>query len=209
MAPRVRKRLQHCQAGEHLREWLQRARARAATRVAASIPEFHRTPAFPALVPCALFDRKRLLRRTKVDQQTVRLVQASWKKVAAIAPQAAELFYQNLFAADPALKPLFKGDMKEQGRKLMHMIDAAVGKLNELDTLVPVLQDLARRHNGYGVKRKDYQTVGAALLKTLERGLGKDFTDEVKQAWASVYGVMADVMIAAANAERKTASAVK
>ena len=144
-----------------------------------------------------------------MNQQTVTLVQASWKKVAAIAPQAAELFYQNLFAADPALKPLFKGDMKEQGRKLMHMIDAAVGKLDDLDTLVPVLQDLARRHNGYGVKKKDYQTVGSALLKTLERGLGKDFTAEVKEAWASVYGVMAEVMIAASKAERKVTAVAK
>jgi hemoglobin-like flavoprotein len=145
-----------------------------------------------------------------VNQQTVSLVQSSWKKVTAIAPQAAELFYQNLFAADPALKPLFKGDMTEQGRKLMRMIDAAVGKLDDLDMLVPVLQDLARRHNGYGVKKKDYQTVGAALLKTLERGLGKDFTAEVKEAWASVYGVMAEVMIAAASkTERKAAAIAK
>ena len=145
-----------------------------------------------------------------MNQHTVSLVQASWKKVAAIAPQAAELFYQNLFAVDPALKPLFKGDMAEQGRKLMHMIDAAVAKLDDLDMLVPVLQDLARRHNGYGVKKKDYQTVGAALLKTLERGLGKDFTAEVKEAWSSVYGVMAEVMIAAATkTERKAAAVAK
>jgi methyl-accepting chemotaxis protein len=144
-----------------------------------------------------------------VNQQTVTLVQASWKKVAAIAPQAAELFYQNLFAADPALKPLFKGDMKDQGRKLMQMIDAAVAKLNDLDTLVPVLQDLARRHKNYGVKKKDYQTVGSALLKTLERGLGKDFTADVKEAWGSVYALMAEVMIAASKTEAKLRQVAK
>lgn len=135
-----------------------------------------------------------------MNQNTVNLVQTTWAKVAAIAPQAAELFYNNLFAADPSLKALFKGDMTEQGKKLMQMIGAAVGKLNDLDTLVPILQNLAKRHDGYGVKEAHYQTVGGALLKTLEQGLGDDFTPEVKGAWASVYGVMADVMIAASVA---------
>ncbi len=144
-----------------------------------------------------------------MNKRTVKLVQDSWKKVTPIAPQAAELFYQNLFAADPALKPLFRGDMTEQGRKLMQMIDAAVGKLNDLETLVPVLQGLAQRHDGYGVKKKDYQTVGTALLTTLEGGLGKEFTAEVKEAWTAVYGLMADVMIAASSAKRPAASLAK
>jgi hemoglobin-like flavoprotein len=134
-----------------------------------------------------------------MQQHTITLVQDSWQKVAAIAPQAAELFYQNLFAADPSLKPLFKGEMPEQGKKLMQMIGAAVGKLNDLPTLVPILQGLGKRHAGYGVEDSHYQTVGAALLKTLGQGLGADFTEEVKEAWTSVYTVMADVMVAAAK----------
>lgn len=137
-----------------------------------------------------------------MNQNTVSLVQSSWVKVSAIAPQAADLFYKNLFTADPSLKPLFKGDMTEQGRKLMQMIGAAVGKLNDLDSLVPILQNMAMRHDSYGVQKKDYQTVGNALLKTLEQGLGADFTPAVKEAWASVYGVMADVMISASAARR-------
>ena len=134
-----------------------------------------------------------------MDKQTVLLVQSTWVNVAAIAPQAAALFYQNLFEADPSLKPLFKGNMEEQGKKLMQMIGAAVGKLNDLETLVPILQSLAKRHVGYGVKEAHYDTVGAALLKTLEQGLGKAFTPDVKAAWASVYGVMSNVMISAAK----------
>lgn len=134
-----------------------------------------------------------------MQQHTITLVQDSWQKVAAIAPQAAELFYQNLFTADPSLKPLFKGDMPVQGQKLMQMIGAAVGKLNDLPTLVPVLQGLGKRHVGYGVEDSHYQTVGAALLKTLGQGLGADFTAEVKAAWTEVYTVMANVMVAAAK----------
>lgn len=136
-----------------------------------------------------------------MNQQTVELVQHSWKKVAAIAPQAAALFYQNLFAADPGLRPLFKSNMAEQGNKLMQMLGTAVGKLDDLDGLVPVLQGLARRHMGYGVREEHYATVGSALLKTLEQGLGEEFTPSVKEAWATVYAAMSNVMIEAAKSE--------
>jgi hemoglobin-like flavoprotein len=131
---------------------------------------------------------------------TIPLVQSTWKQVAAIAPQAAALFYKNLFEADPSLQALFKGDMEEQGKRLMQMIGAAVGKLTDLDALVPVLQSLGERHVGYGVQASHYATVGGALLKTLEQGLGAAFTPAVKAAWTEVYGVMADVMIKASAA---------
>jgi len=132
-----------------------------------------------------------------MKQEAVNLVQESWKKVEAIAPQAAALFYHNLFSADPSLKALFKGDMETQGQKLMEMIGVAVGKLNELHELVPVLQNLAKRHVRYGVTESHYATVGAALLQTLNQGLCEDFTPAVRDAWAGVYSVMADVMITA------------
>ena len=131
--------------------------------------------------------------------QTIQLVQDSWKQVLPIAPQAADLFYKNLFAADPSLQRLFKGDMAQQGKKLMQMIGAAVGKLNDLDALIPILKGLGKRHAGYGVKDAHYATVGAALLLTLSQGLGNAFTPAVKAAWTEVYGVMAQVMQGAAK----------
>ncbi|AZP12638.1 HAMP domain-containing protein [Undibacterium parvum] len=134
-----------------------------------------------------------------MKQETIQLVQQSWQEVAKIAPQAAELFYKNLFEADPSLQRLFKGDMQAQGKKLMQMIGAAVGKLNDLDSLVPILQSLGKRHAGYGVKDAHYQTVGAALLKTLAQGLGSAFTPSHKAAWTEVYGVMASVMMKASK----------
>lgn len=133
-----------------------------------------------------------------MNQNTVKLVQDSWAKVLPIAPQAARLFYRNLFELDPTLKPLFRGDMEEQGRRLMRMIDVAVGKLDQLDSLVPVLQQLGRRHADYGVKPAHYRTVGSALLTTLALGLGEEFTDPVREAWAGVYGLMTEVMTDAA-----------
>jgi len=135
------------------------------------------------------------------------LVQATFENVAPIADEAAALFYGRLFTLDPALKPMFKGDMKEQGRKLMRMIGMAVNGLDRLAELVPTVQELGRRHVKYGVKPEHYDTVGEALLWTLEKGLGPDFTPDVKEAWAVVYGVLAKTMIDAAYPEQGRVSA--
>jgi len=131
--------------------------------------------------------------------EQVTLVKDSWKQVAPISEQAAELFYGRLFELDPELKPLFKGDMKEQGRKLMTMINTAVTSLDRLDSIVPAVQDLGRRHVDYGVKDEHYDTGGAALLWTLGQGLGDGFTDEVEGAWTTTYGTLSSVMIAASR----------
>ena len=124
----------------------------------------------------------------------VQLIKQSFALVAPIAPQAAELFYTRLFEIAPEVRPLFKGDMKEQGRKLMATIGMAVGSLDKLPELVPVVQDLGRRHVKYGVKDEHYDVVAPALLWTLENGLGAAFTAEVKEAWTKVYTVLADTM---------------
>jgi hemoglobin-like flavoprotein len=131
----------------------------------------------------------------------ISLVTSSWQKVAPISETAAGLFYGKLFEMDPALKPLFKGDMKEQGKKLMSMINAAVLSLDRLDKVVPAVQDLGRRHAKYGVRQKDYETVAGALVWTLGEGLGPAFTDEVKQAWVATYTVLATTMQNAAAGE--------
>jgi hemoglobin-like flavoprotein len=144
---------------------------------------------------------------TKMTPEDRNLVQESFAKVAPIAEQAAALFYQNLFAMDPALKPLFKGDMVEQGKKLMKMLATAVNGLDKLDAIVPTVQDLARRHVVYGVKPEHYDTVGAALLKTLEQGLGTAFTPAVEQAWTKVYVLLATTMKDAAYAGESAAAA--
>ena len=128
------------------------------------------------------------------------LVQSTFAKVAPIADQAAALFYDRLFEMDPSLRPLFKGDMREQGKKLMQMIGFCVKGLDALDQLVPAVQGLGKRHAGYGVTDAHYATVGGALLWTLEKGLGPDFTPDVKSAWTTVYTILATTMKDAANA---------
>lgn len=130
--------------------------------------------------------------------EQVALVQTSWEKVVPISDKAAELFYGKLFETDPALKPLFSGDMTEQGKKLMTMITTVVRGIKNLEALVPAIQDLGRRHVGYGVKDEHYDTVGGSLIWTLEQGLGDELTPETKEAWVTTYTLLADTMKAAA-----------
>lgn len=125
-------------------------------------------------------------------------VQDTFEAVKPIADQAAALFYGRLFEIAPEMKPMFKGDMEEQGRKLMKMLAIAVAGLNDLGMLVPALQKLGQGHVAYGVRPEHYSPVGEALLWTLEQGLGDAFTPEVKDSWIKVYGILSDTMSAAA-----------
>lgn len=127
--------------------------------------------------------------------QQVTLIKSSWQSVVPIKDKAAELFYGKLFELDPQIKPLFKGDMKEQGRKLMTMINTVVVNLDQIDNLVPAVQNLGKRHVDYGVTPAHYGTVGAALLWTLGAGLGDAFTDDVEGAWTAAYTLLSGVMI--------------
>jgi hemoglobin-like flavoprotein len=134
------------------------------------------------------------------------LVQASFRQVVPIADAAAALFYGRLFELDPSLRHLFRGDLDTQGRKLMQMLSVAVAGLDRLDSLVPQVTALGRRHAGYGVTEAHYATVASALLWTLERGLGAEFTAPVRAAWIAVYTLLAEVMQqAAAEVEQRAA----
>ena len=129
----------------------------------------------------------------------IALVEDTFRKVAPIAEPAATIFYQRLFALDPALRPLFAhADMAEQGRKLMAAIGFVVANLRQPEALLPAIADLGRRHAGYGVQPGHYTTVGAALLATLEEGIGPDFTPAAREAWATAYTLLAGTMQKAA-----------
>ena len=128
-----------------------------------------------------------------MDADQITLVQESWKKITSM-PAIAEMFYGRLFELDPAIKPLFKGDMVEQGRKLIDMLNIAVSDLTDLERLVPEIQELGRRHRDYGVTPDHYGVVGAALLWTLEKELGNAFTPSVRAAWAETYYLLAETM---------------
>lgn len=129
-----------------------------------------------------------------ISSHQIRLIRNSFAQVEPIADQAAEIFYNYLFYYAPETRPMFKGDMKSQGRKLMSTLKIAVKSLEDLDSLVPVLQKLARDHVKYGVKAEHYTPVGNSLLYALRDGLGDSWTKETRQAWVDAYRLIATVM---------------
>ena len=130
--------------------------------------------------------------------EQVTMVQESFKKVVPIAGTAADLFYNRLFEIAPEVRPLFPDDLAEQKKKLIAMLATAVTNLHQVDKILPAVEDLGKRHVAYGVTDKMYEPVGAALLWTLEQGLGPDFTPELKGAWTETYMTLAGVMQKAA-----------
>ena len=134
-----------------------------------------------------------------MQAQQIQLVRASFAAVQITVSQPGALFYDNLFAADPSLRNLFHSGIAQQGERLMSMIGSALELFDRPVILLPVLRQLGARHGGYGVKESHYATVGTALIRTLEQGLGVAFTDEVRQAWVDLYGVISSTMIEAAQ----------
>jgi len=132
--------------------------------------------------------------------EKIALVQQSFAKVVPIADQAAVLFYDRLFEIAPDVKPMFHGDMAEQRRKLMATLGVVVTRLTRIETVLPAASALAKRHVTYGVKDEHYPIVGAALLWTLEKGLGEAWTPDVAEAWTAAYGTLSGYMISEAHA---------
>jgi len=133
-----------------------------------------------------------------MSPEQVKPVQDSFKKVVPIADTAADLFYDRLFAIAPQVRTMFPDDMSGQKKKLIGILATAVTNLHQVETILPTVENLGRRHVAYGVTDAHYEPVGAALLWTLEQGLGPDFTPEVKTAWTETYLTVAGVMKKAA-----------
>jgi hemoglobin-like flavoprotein len=137
------------------------------------------------------------------DQVT--LVQQSFANVAPISETAAVLFYDRLFEIAPSVVPMFPTDMKEQRKKLMATLAVVVNGLGNLDSVLPAASALAKRHVGYGAKAEHYPIVGAALLWTLEKGLGDGWTPDVAAAWTEAYGTLSGYMISEAYGRSQAA----
>jgi hemoglobin-like flavoprotein len=130
------------------------------------------------------------------DQVT--LVQQSFAKVAPISEAAAVIFYDRLFEIAPSVKSMFPADMTEQRKKLTAMLAVVVGGLGNLESILPAASALATRHVSYGAKAEHYPVVGAALLWTLQKGLGESWTPDVAAAWTAAYGTLSGFMISQA-----------
>jgi len=141
-----------------------------------------------------------------MNMQTRTLIRSTWQQVVPVADAAADLFYRRLFEIDPGLRPLFAGaDMDAQKASLLQALSAVVDGLEDIDRLQPRLAALGRRHVGYGATPKHYESVGAALLWTLEQGLGAAWSESVEAAWRDAYGLVSGVMQAAATGDESSA----
>jgi len=134
------------------------------------------------------------------------IVRETWQQVVPIADRAAAMFYDRLFETDPTVRALFAStDMAAQRDKLVAMLGTAVSNLANLETLLPAVEALGRRHVSYGVADAHYESVGAALLWSLEQGLGDAWLADAAEAWGTAYAVLSGVMRSAAAAEKAAA----
>jgi nitric oxide dioxygenase len=133
--------------------------------------------------------------------KNIELVKNSWALVAAMDMETVgALFYNRLFEIAPEVKPMFsKTTIPGQSKKLLAMLSYVIAKLDKLDDIIDEVAKLAQRHEGYGVKAAHYTAVGAALLWTLEQGLGTQWNEELKAAWVDVYTILSGAMINAAK----------
>jgi methyl-accepting chemotaxis protein len=136
----------------------------------------------------------------------IALVQQSFRRIAPHSETAAALFYQNLFDFEPSLRPMFGGDLKVQGRKLMSMLATIVAVLERPDQLIPTVQALGARYGGYGVEPEHYDAVASALLLTLEQGLGPVFGEMAREAWIVAYATLVEAMSEAEQVPQKQAA---
>jgi len=125
------------------------------------------------------------------------LVRRSFRKIAGKADHVAIVMYQTLFEINPDCRRLFVGDMPRQGRKFIQMIALTVSGLDAIETVIPFIQELGKRHTGYGVTPEDYESMGQAWLFALEKSLGADFTPPVREAWQVLYQFIAQTAIGA------------
>ncbi len=137
-----------------------------------------------------------------MDARQVALVQGTFEQAAKLGgDKIAEIFYAELFAIDPSLRRLFKSPMAEQGKKLIATLAFVIRSLHQPDKILGPAKALAVKHLDYGVEARHYVLVGNALLRTLNKGLGPQFTPEVRAAWVAAYQLVADVMRVAAYGE--------
>jgi hemoglobin-like flavoprotein len=134
-----------------------------------------------------------------MKEDEIRLIQASFGALRSRADELGQLFYGRLFEKHAELRPMFAADIEPQARKLVGVLAIVVASLDRLPTILPVVEDLGRRHDAYGVKPQHYDRVGETLIWTLDRMLGETFTSDVRQAWIAAYTTLAEVMIAAAG----------
>jgi len=138
--------------------------------------------------------------------EQISLVQSSFDRLGPQLPTLATRFYQELFARNPALRPLFTTDMAEQKVRFSRKLSEIVWAMPRLAELLTHTRALGARHVGYGVRVADYRTVGDALFAALAAVLGDSFDTPTREAWILAYNLVAETMLEGAAAARPVSS---
>jgi len=134
-----------------------------------------------------------------LTEEEIHLVQNSTKLMRKSIDEFAIAFYRELFRSNPVVKSLFLTNIRDQAQKFAQMFELLVISLNDIEKIIPSLKALGRRHANYGINDSHYGIVGGALIRTLDKSLGNDFTEEVKNAWLKTYGIVSMIMIDSAK----------
>ena len=133
-----------------------------------------------------------------LTKKEISLIKKTWTTIRKINPAIiGDVFYTKLFYDNPELRKMFPKNMEEQYKKLVDMLNIIIARLEKLDELKGEITNMAKRHVDYGVKPEHYNMVGTALLWTLQKTLGKEWTDDIRAAWINCYAVLSGTMIAA------------
>jgi hemoglobin-like flavoprotein len=126
-------------------------------------------------------------------------LETSFDLVADRGDELMDVFYSRLFAAAPAVRPLFPADLARQKTMLLGALILLRKSLRDLDAIVPTLRSLGARHVGYGAEPEHYPVVGAALIASMASIAGNDWQPEYEAAWSVAFELVAGAMIAGAE----------
>ena len=129
----------------------------------------------------------------------VQRMRKSFDKVASAGDEVPLFFYSHLFLSHPETRAMFPVSMMQQRDRLFRALGHIIAEVDDLDALVPFLQQLGRDHRKFGTLEAHYPAVGASLLATLEQYAGDDWTPDLAADWAAAYGLVAQVMSEAAK----------
>lgn len=129
-----------------------------------------------------------------LSKDDIKIIQDSYKKLSDKHQETGDYLYNHLFKSSPDVSNIFKGDMKEQSMTLMKMIKTVVEGLNNVQIIMPAIQQMGNRHIDYGVSSDHFKHFKSSLLYAIEKVLGPDFNSNVKNSWSKLYDVLEEIM---------------
>lgn len=133
-----------------------------------------------------------------LSEKTIQIIKSTVPVLEVHGTEITTRFYQMLFTKHPELLNIFNHTNQKQGRQqaaLANAVYAAAKHIDKLEAILPVVKQIAHKHRSLGVKAEHYPIVGENLLAAIKDVLGSAATDEILQAWAEAYGVIADAFI--------------